>query len=143
MRNNKIHKEILRRTRLRNKSIDSKTDADRIASNKQSTIRLIPKEKKAYYSNLKIRYVTENKTFCRKVKPLFSEKIDLQTKTLLVEKRNALINPEISAEVEKLISDGNVETFNEIFMNIVPSLNVSPKENHESNVGNVNEPILN
>ena len=33
--NSKIHKEVIRRTRLRNKFIDSKTDADRIAYNKQ------------------------------------------------------------------------------------------------------------
>ena len=33
--NSKIHKEVMRRTRLRNKFIDSKTDADRIAYNKQ------------------------------------------------------------------------------------------------------------
>ena len=28
-------------------------------------------------------------------------------------------------------------------MNIVPSLKISPKENYETNVGNINEPILN
>ena len=33
--NSKIHKEAMRRTRLRNKFIDSKVDADRIAYNKQ------------------------------------------------------------------------------------------------------------
>ena len=33
--NSKIHKEVMRRTRLRNKFIDSKTDADKIAYNKQ------------------------------------------------------------------------------------------------------------
>ena len=33
--NSKIHKEVMRRTRLRNKFIDSKTDADRRAYNKQ------------------------------------------------------------------------------------------------------------
>ena len=33
--NSKIHKEVIRRTRLRNKFIDSKSDADRITYNKQ------------------------------------------------------------------------------------------------------------
>ena len=33
--NNKIHKEVMRRTRLRNKFIDSKNDAGRIAYNIQ------------------------------------------------------------------------------------------------------------
>ena len=145
--NSKIHKEVMRRTRLRNKFIDSKTDADRIAYNKQRNycVTLIRKEKKAYYSNLNIRDVTDNKTFWRKVKPLFSEKVNLQTKILLVEKGNDLSDPEISSEVEKVISEDKeiAETFNEFFVNIVPSLKISPKENYETDVGNDNEPILN
>ena len=48
-----IHKEIMRRTRLRNEFVDSKIDADRIAC----------KGKMAYFSNFK----TDNKTFWRKV----------------------------------------------------------------------------
>ena len=145
--NSKIHKEVMRRTRLRNKFIDSKTDADRIAYNKQRNycVSLIRKEKKAYYSNLNIRDVTDNKTFWRKVKPLFSEKVNLQTKILLVEKGNDLSDPEISSEVEKVISEDMeiAETFNEFFVNIVPSLKISPKENYETDVGNDNELILN
>ena len=71
--NSKIQKEIMRRTRSRNKFIDSKTDADRIAYNKQRSccVSLIRKEKKAYYSNLNIGDVTDNKIFWRKEKPLF------------------------------------------------------------------------
>ena len=137
----------MRRTRLRNKFIDSKTDADRIAYNKQRNycVSLIRKEKKAYYSNLNIRDVTDNKTFWRKVKPLFSEKVNLQKKILLVEKGNDLSDPEISSEVEKVISEDMeiAETFNEFFVNIVPSLKLSPKENYETDLGNDNEPILN
>ena len=143
----KIHKEVMRRTRLRDKFINSKTDADRIAYNKQRNycVSLIRKGKKAYYSNLNIRDVTDNKTFSRKVKPLFSEKETLQTKILLVEKRNDLSDPEISSEVEKVISEDMeiAETFNEFFVNIVPSLKISQKENYETDVGNDNELILN
>ena len=132
--NSKIRKEVTRRIRLRNNFIDSKTDADRIAYNKQRNycVSLIRKEKKAYYSNLNIRDVTDNKTFWRKVKPLFSEKVNLQTKILLVEKGNDLSDPEISSEVEKVISEDMeiAETFNECFVNIVLSLKISPKENH-------------
>ena len=35
------------------------------------------------------------------------------------------------------------ETFNELFVNIVPSLKISPKENYETDFGNDNEPFLN
>ena len=45
-------------------------------------------------------HLTDNKTFLRKVKPLFSEKVNLETKILLVEKGNDLSDPEVSSEVE-------------------------------------------
>ena len=87
----------------------------------------------------------DNKTFWRKVKPLFSGKVNSQTKILLVEKANDLSDPEISSEVEKVISNDMAiaGTFNEFFVSIVPSLKISPKENYETDLGNDNEPILN
>ena len=67
-----------------------------------------------------------------KSKTSFSEKVNLQTKILLVEKGNDLSDPEISSEVEKVISEDMeiAETFNECFVNIVLSLKISPNENH-------------
>ena len=145
--NSKIYKEVMRKTRLRNKFIDSKTDVDRIAYNKQRNycVSLIRKEKKTYHSNLNIRDVTDNKIFWRKVKPYFSEKVNLQIKILLVEKGNDVSDPEIFSEVEKVISkDMDIaEKFTKFFVNMVPSLKISPKENYQRNVGNDNEPILN
>ena len=87
------------------------------------------KKKSAYYSNLKIRDVTDSKTSWRKVKPLFSKKLNWQTKILLLEKGNDLSDPKISSEVEKVILDDMeiAETFNEFFVNIVPSLKFSHK----------------
>ena len=35
------------------------------------------------------------------------------------------------------------ETFNKFFVNIVPSLKISPKENYETDIGNNNKPTLN
>ena len=64
---------------------------------------------------------------------------------MLVEKGNDLSDPEISSEGEKVISEDLEisETFNEFFVNIVPSLKISPKEYYETDVANYNEPILN
>ena len=61
-----------------------------------------------------------------------------------MEKGNALSHPEISSEVETVISvDRKIaETFNNLFVNILPSLKISPKVNYETDVGNHNEPIL-
>ena len=49
--NSKIHKEVMRRIRLRNKFINSKTYVNRIAYNKQRNycVSLIRKETKAYH----------------------------------------------------------------------------------------------
>ena len=45
--------------------------------------------------------------------------------------------------MEKEIDEIEIaETFNDFFMNAVPSLKISPKENSKTNVGNDNEPIL-
>ena len=49
------------------------------------------------------------------MKPLFSENAFLQTKITLAKKGNALSDPEISSEFEKVISDdrGIAETFSD------------------------------
>ena len=116
----------MKRTYLRNKFIDPKTDAERIAYNKQRNycVSLTQKEKKIDYSNLKIRDVTDVKTF-------FSEKVNLETNILLVEKGNDLSEPEVSSEISKVISDDIEITFNKCFVNIVLSLKISSKEDYE------------
>ena len=62
-----------------------------------------------------------------------------------MEKGNDLNEPKISLEVEKVTSEDmkNPETFNEFFLNIVPSLKFSPNENYETDVGNDKQAILN
>ena len=105
-----MHKEVMKRTCLRNKFKDPKTDAHRMAVE--------------CVSNLKIRDVTDVKTF-------FSEKVYLETNILLVEKGNDLSEPEVSSEIAKVISDDIEITFNKCFVNIVLSLKISPKEDYE------------
>ena len=80
---------MMRRTRLKNKFVGSKTDVDRLAYNKRRNycINLIRKEKRTYYSNLKIRDVTDNKAFWRKVELLFSEKVNFTSKNFASGKR--------------------------------------------------------
>ena len=61
-----------------------------------------------------------------------------------MEKGNDLSDPEISSEVEKAMSEDKeiAETFKEFFVNTVPSLKISPKENYETDVRNDNKLIL-
>ena len=78
-------------------------------------------------------------------KTTFFRKGKFTSKILLVEKGNDLSDLEIFSKVEKVFSvDMQIaEIFNEFFVNIVPSLKISPNKNYKTNVGNDNEPILN
>ena len=75
--NKKINKEIMKRIRLINKFLHSKSDVDRRAYNKQRNfwVSLIRKEKKSFFSNLNTKDINDNKTFWKMVKPLFTEKV--------------------------------------------------------------------
>ena len=65
--NKKINKEIMKKSRLRNKFLNTKSDIDRKAYNKQLNlcVSLIRKEKKNFFSNINTNDITDNKTFCK------------------------------------------------------------------------------
>ena len=66
-----INKHIMKRCRLRNKFLNSKSDIDRKAYNVQSNlcVSLIRQAKKNFFSKLNTSDVTDNKTFWRTVRP--------------------------------------------------------------------------
>ena len=55
----------MKRSQLRNKFLNSKSDVDRRAYNKQRNlcVSLIRKEKKSFFSNLNTKDINDNKTF--------------------------------------------------------------------------------
>ena len=65
--NKKINKEIMKKSCLRNKFLNTKSDIDRKAYNKQRNlcVTLIRKEKKNFFSNINTSDITDNKTFCK------------------------------------------------------------------------------
>ena len=85
--NKKLSKEIMKRSRLRNKFLNTKSDIDRKAYNKQRNyvVSLLRNEKKNFYSNLDTKIVIDNRTFWKTVKPFLSEKITKHSKINLVE----------------------------------------------------------
>ena len=87
--NKAINKEIMKRSRLRNKFLNTKSDIDRKAFNKQSNlcVSLIRREKKNFFNNINIHHITDNKTFWKTVKPLFTYKIQRKSKITLIEKK--------------------------------------------------------
>ena len=87
--NKTINKEIMKRSRLRNKFLNTKSDIDRKAYNKQRNlcVSLIRREKKNFFNNISTRDITDNKTFWKTVKPLFTDKIQIKSKITLIEKK--------------------------------------------------------
>ena len=66
----------MKRNRLRNKFLDSKSDIDRKAYKKQRNywVSLIRQEKKEFFSKLNTADISDNKLFWNKIKPLFTDK---------------------------------------------------------------------
>ena len=60
--NKKINKEIMKRSRLRNKFLNTKSDIDRKAYNKQRNLRvsLVRNEKKNSFININTSDITDN-----------------------------------------------------------------------------------
>ena len=127
--NRKINKEIMKRSRLRNKFFKTKNETDRNNYNKQRNfcLSLIRKEKKNYFSNINVRNITDNKKFWKTVKPLFTEKVSFQSKITLIEKNYITQEGEDDLEIENVISDDMEvsEVFNDFFVNIVPNLKIT------------------
>ena len=73
--NRTINKEIMKRSRL-NKFLNTKSDIDRKAYNKQRNLclSLIRREKKNFFNNISTHDITDNKTLWKTVKPLFTDK---------------------------------------------------------------------
>ena len=113
--NKEIRKAIMLRSHFLNIFNKEKTDSARNDYKKQRNIctNLFRKAKKDYYSNLNPSSVTDNKTFWKSVKPLFSEKI-MSTENITLVENNIICG-----------NDGQVsEILNEFFSNAVKNLNI-------------------
>ena len=142
--NKKSSKEIMKRSRLRNKFLNSKSDIDRKAYNKQRNYcaSLIRREKKEFFSKLNTADISDNKVFWNKIKPLFTDKIKSKSKITLIEKELNKDSNEIISE--KIISNDNdvAETFNKFFVNIVPNLKIPTNHDFEINFKVTGDPIV-
>ena len=93
-------------------------------------VKLVRSAKKAYYSNLSIKDVHDNKIFWKIVKTLFSEKVNTNENIMLVENNNI-----ISSEIEI------AEKLNAFFSNTVKELNIKVKEDLLCDVSDINDPV--
>ena len=85
--NKKLSKKIMKRSRLRNKFLNTKSDLDRKAYNKQRNyvVSLLRKENKEFYGNLNLSVLTENMTFWKTVKPFLTKRSKKVSKITLIE----------------------------------------------------------
>ena len=121
----------MKRSRLRNKFLNTKSDIDRKAYNKQRNyvVSLLRNEKKNFYSNLDTKIVIDNRTFWKTVKPFLSEKVTKHSKINLVEE-------------DEIISRGEqiAKKFSEYFISI-PILNM-PSNGYKCPHSSEQDPIL-
>ena len=127
-----INKEIMTRSRLRNKFLRCRSDENKKAYNEQRNrcVKLVRSAKKAHYSNLSIKDVHDNKNVWKIVKPFFSEKMNTNENITLVDNNNI-----ISSEI------GIAEKLNAFFSNIVKELNIKVKENLICDISDINDPV--
>ena len=127
-----LRKAIMKRSKLRNDFLKDRNDASQSAYRKQRNlcVTLLRKAKKQYFLNLEPELITDNKTFWKSVKQLFSDKITVKE----------IIN--LTENGEMLSSDtGIADTFNYYFSNVVQNLNI-PWEKSMLNTDLCINPVL-
>ena len=88
------------------------------ASERSKCVSLLRKTKKAYYPNLNVKNIVDNKKFWKTVKSFFSNKSNSFENMSLIENGNLLTN---DLEI--------AETFNKYFQNLVPNLDFKVPNN--------------
>ena len=128
-----LRKEIMHRSRLRNKFLRERTKESKVAYNKQRNIcvSLLRKSKRDYFANLDTKIMKDNRKFWKTVNPLFSEKSYSKESISLINKDGLITENEDLAK-----------TFNNFFSNIVNKLGIEHVPDDESNLSNIDDPIL-
>ena len=110
----------MKRSRLRNKFLNIKSDIDTNAYNKQRNVcaSLIRRENKNFFNNISTRDIADNKTFWKTVKPLFTDKIQTKSKITLIEKKVFSGEGQEQIVYEKVISEDQAvaEVFNKFLL---------------------------
>ena len=88
--NKSLSKQVMTRSRLKNKFNKDPSIVNEIAYKKQRNlcVNLFRKAKREYYSTLNPSVVADNKKFWTAIKPLFSDKVKLRNKITLIEDEN-------------------------------------------------------
>ena len=129
--NKTINKEIIKRSQLRNKFLN--TQRNLYAS-------LPRREKKNLCNNISTRDIIDNKIFWKTVKPLFTDEVQAKSKITLIEKKNISGKGQEQILSEEVISeDEAVAVFNKLFINIISNLNTPTNHNYDTDFIVIND----
>ena len=89
-----LHRKIMKRSRLHNNFLRTKSQEDRLKYNKQQNFckKLLRTTKKLYFSNVDIKKVVDNRSFWKTVSLLLSTKCSKGDKIILVENDKCVSN---------------------------------------------------
>ena len=118
--NKNMRKLVMTRSRLKNKFNKEPSVENERAYKKQrnACVNLFRKAKKEYYSSLNPSIIADNKKFWMAIKPLFSDKIKIRNKIILIEGEHILSE-------DKLVA----ENLNNFFINTVKNLDIQGYDN--------------
>ena len=129
----KKHKSIMHRSRVHNKFLRGRTKESKISYNKQRNIcvSLLRETKRDYFAHLDTKVMKDNRTFWKTMNLLFSEK------SYSKEHISVINEDDLITKNEDL-----VRTFNNFFSNAVNKLGIEHVPDDESNLSNIDDPIL-
>ena len=107
-----LSKEIMTRSRLRNKYLKNRNEENRAIYVKQRNycVSLFRKSKKKYYENLDERNLMDNKPFWKTIKPSFSDKIVTRDRIYLTENGEVLKTELETAETLNIFLEMQLKT---------------------------------
>ena len=118
-----LSKAIMHRSKLKNNFNKNPTEENKSFYKKQRNfcVNLLKKEKKSYYGNLDVKILQDNRKFWKKVKPLFSAKLKVLEKNIVI------------LEGEDIVSDNLkvAEKLNNFFIEAVENLGIEHFEIEE------------
>ena len=113
--NKTLSKAIMNRSRLRNRFIKNPNETNQYNYKRQRNyvVNLLRREKKKYYENLDPHKILDTKTFWKTVKPLFSDKNNMNGRITLIDQDDIISDDAKIAEI-----------MNNFFTNIVENLDI-------------------
>ena len=125
-----LSKEIITRSRLRNKYLKHETEENRLLHTQQRNkcVSLLRKTKMNYYGNLNQKDITDNKNFWKTVKLFLSDK-SINSNKIHLNENGELINSKSKT----------AQVLNKFFSNIVKNLKIPEYENLNRNFQKVKD----